>query len=113
MAGRAANHTLTIYSFGDAADWSMAGQRGNVSTANSAPLDDGTVQTLDSETHGRSDAWKQNVLSNTARQSIRLPLLAAGPHNVRVFALDPGFLLDRIEVRRDGAAARYGAPLVR
>ncbi|WP_267386755.1 glycosyl hydrolase 115 family protein [Sphingomonas sp. GC_Shp_3] len=76
-------------------------------------IDDGAVQTLDFDTHGRSDVWKQNVLSNTARQSIRLPLLTAGAHDVRVFALDPGFLLDRIEVRRDGAAARYGAPLVR
>jgi hypothetical protein len=76
-------------------------------------LDDADVQRLDYETHGRSDAWKQNVLSNTARQSLQLPQLAAGAHIVRVYALDPGFVLDRIEVRRDGARSRYGAPLVR
>jgi hypothetical protein len=76
-------------------------------------VDDGAVQVLDYETHGRSDEWKRNVLSNTARRSIRLPQLASGAHVVRVYALDPGFVLDRIEVRRDGAAARYGAPLVR
>jgi hypothetical protein len=76
-------------------------------------IDDGAVQALDYETHGRSDEWKRNVLSNTARRSIPLPKLGAGAHVVRVYALDPGFVLDRIEVRRDGAVERYGAPLVR
>jgi len=76
-------------------------------------VDDAPVQVLDYETHGRSDEWKQNVLSNTARRSLRSPQFAEGTHRIRIYALDPGFVLDRIEVRRDGAPARYGAPLVR
>jgi hypothetical protein len=73
-------------------------------------IDDGAVETIDFATHGRSDEWKQNVLSNTAVRTIRLPQLAAGAHRVRLHARDPGFVLDRIDVRLDGAPDYYGAP---
>ncbi len=75
-------------------------------------VDDGPLQLLDYETHGRSDEWKRNVLSNSAVRVIRLPVLAAGAHVVRIHALDPGILLDRIDVRLDGAPDYYGAPPV-
>ncbi|MBT0670700.1 glycosyl hydrolase 115 family protein [Novosphingobium profundi] len=71
-------------------------------------IDEGEPRILDFETHGRSDEWKANVLSNTARREIRLPQLEGGHHTVRVEALDPGFLLDRLELHRDGAPAYYG-----
>lgn len=73
-------------------------------------LDDGAVQTLDFATFGRSEEWKRNVLSNTAVRSIALPRLAGGEHVLRLYALDPGLLIDRIEVRLDGAPDYYGAP---
>jgi hypothetical protein len=73
-------------------------------------VDDGAIQVLDFETHGRSEEWKRNVLSNSAVRSIALPRLAAGAHQVRLYALDPGFLLDRVDVRLDGAHDYYGAP---
>ncbi|MBC9032401.1 glycosyl hydrolase 115 family protein [Sphingomonas sp. JC676] len=73
-------------------------------------VDDGAIQILDFETHGRSEAWKRNVLSNNAVRSIALPRLAGGAHQIRLYALDPGFLLDRIDVRLDGAPDYYGAP---
>lgn len=73
-------------------------------------LDDGPMQVLDFETHGRSEEWKQNVLGNTAQRRIAMPRLAAGDHNIRIYALDPGFVLDRLDVRLDGAADGYGAP---
>ncbi|MCI4590729.1 glycosyl hydrolase 115 family protein [Sphingobium sp. BYY-5] len=76
-------------------------------------IDDGAPQLLDFETHGRSDEWKANVLSNTARRTLFLPQLAAGKHRIRLYAMDPGFLLDRMELRLDGAPDRYGAPLIR
>ncbi|MES2337188.1 MAG: glycosyl hydrolase 115 family protein [Pseudomonadota bacterium] len=76
-------------------------------------IDDGAIETLDFATHGRSDEWKQNVLSNSAVRSIRLPQLAAGAHRVRLRALDPGFVLDRIDIRPDGAPDYYGAPPLR
>lgn len=73
-------------------------------------VDDGPVRILDFETHGRSEDWKRNVLGNMAFRGIALPQLAEGRHEIRVHALDPGFLLDRIDVRLDGAADFYGAP---
>jgi len=76
-------------------------------------LDDGPLELLDFRTFGRSEEWKQNVLTNTAIRSIRLRQLAMGAHRLRVYALDPGFVLDRIDLRLDGAADYYGAPPVR
>ncbi|WP_447726101.1 glycosyl hydrolase 115 family protein [Sphingomonas koreensis] len=76
-------------------------------------LDDGPVQTLDFRTFGRSEEWKQNVLTNSAVRTIPLRQLAKGAHRLRVYALDPGFILDRIDVRLDGAPDYYGAPPIR
>jgi hypothetical protein len=76
-------------------------------------LDDGPLQILDFETHGRSEAWKQGVLSNSIARGIPIAQLAAGAHRLRIHALDPGFLLDRIDLRLDGAPDRYGAPPIR
>lgn len=73
-------------------------------------IDDEPVQYLDFETHGRSEEWKLNVLSNMAQRRIALPQLTKGKHTLKVYALDPGFLLDRIDVRLNGAPDFYGAP---
>jgi hypothetical protein len=73
-------------------------------------LDGGPVQTVDFRTFGRSEEWKQNVLTNTAVRSIQVHQLAKGAHRLRIYALDPGFVLDRIDVRLDGAPDYYGAP---
>jgi hypothetical protein len=74
-------------------------------------LDDGPPKLLDFETFGRSDEWKSNVLSNTAVRSVSVRSLAAGPHRLRVYALDPGVILDRINISFDGAPRYYGKPL--
>ena len=76
-------------------------------------LDDGPLEVLDFRTFGRSEEWKQNVLTNTAVRSMRLLQLARGAHRLRIYALDPGFILDRIDVRLDGAPDYYGAPPTR
>jgi len=73
-------------------------------------FDAGPLQTLDFETFGRSDEWKRNVLGNSAVRTIALPRLRAGHHKLEIFALDPGFVLDRIDLRLDGAPDYYGAP---
>ncbi|WP_256869382.1 glycosyl hydrolase 115 family protein [Sphingobium lactosutens] len=73
-------------------------------------VDDGPMQILDFETHGRSEEWKQNVLSNTAERRIAIPQLRKGRHDIKIHAIDPGFLLDRIDIRLNGAADPYGAP---
>ncbi|MGF7151052.1 hypothetical protein FHS96_004713 [Sphingomonas zeicaulis] len=73
-------------------------------------IDDAAPRILDFETHGRSERWKLNVLANSSAETVPLGKLAAGKHRVQVYALDPGFLLDRIDVRFDGAPDYYGAP---
>jgi len=73
-------------------------------------LDDGPLQTLDYTTVGRSDEWKQNVLSNMAVRSTSVTQLKPGVHTLRVYALDPGVVLDRIDVVMDGAPHYYGMP---
>lgn len=73
-------------------------------------IDAGPWEVLDFRTFGRSDEWKQNVLSNTALRTLARPQLARGTHSIEVVALDPGFILDRIDIIPDGAPDYYGAP---
>jgi len=73
-------------------------------------LDDGALQLLDFETFGRSDEWKRNVLTNTAVRVREVRALAPGRHRLKVYALDPGVVLDRIEIAFDGAPPYYGKP---
>ncbi|MGR5723141.1 hypothetical protein ACTZF1_25915, partial [Escherichia coli] len=76
-------------------------------------IDGGALHTLDYTTAGRSDEWKNNVLANSARRTIRLDgldALSVGTHTLEVTAIDPGFVLDRIDVKEAGAPAYYGAP---
>ncbi|KQM65473.1 hypothetical protein ASE75_04190 [Sphingomonas sp. Leaf17] len=72
-------------------------------------LDDGPAITLDLATTGRSDRWRGNVLSNTAIAAVPLSQLAAGTHRLAIKALDPGVILDRVEIVLDRARLRYGA----
>ncbi len=73
-------------------------------------VDGGPLEELDFATHGRSEEWKRNVLSNSAVKTRAYARLEAGAHVLRVYALDPGFILDRIDVAFDGAPRYYGAP---
>ncbi|PWF55423.1 hypothetical protein [Massilia glaciei] len=73
-------------------------------------LDGGPVEVIDFATHGRSEEWKANTLTNTAVRTRALASLKPGPHRLRVHALDPGFVLDRIEISFEGAAKYYGKP---
>ena len=72
-------------------------------------LDDGAVTVLDLATSGRSDAWRDNVLTNTAIGTVAFKMVPDGRHVLRVFALDPGVTLDRIELDLDRAPTHYGA----
>ncbi len=72
-------------------------------------IDDAAPVTLDLATHGRSDQWRANVLSNTAVASVPLAPPKPGVHRLSIAALDPGVMLDRIEVQFDRARPLYGA----
>ena len=73
-------------------------------------LDGGPIEVLDFSTTGRSAEWKRNVLTNTAVRTLSRPQLAAGPHRLQLYAMDPGFLLDRIDILPAGSPDYYGAP---
>jgi hypothetical protein len=55
-----------------------------------------------------SETWKENVLTNAAVARLGNLRLAPGRHTLKVYALDPGVILDRIEVAFAGAHAAYG-----
>ena len=75
-------------------------------------LDDRPLEIFDYTTVGRSDEWKRNVLGNMAVRVATLARLDPGVHTLRVYALDPGVVLDRIDVVMDGAPEYYGMPPV-
>ncbi|MFS2021489.1 hypothetical protein ACEN88_33595, partial [Massilia sp. CT11-108] len=73
-------------------------------------LDGGAPEVVDITTVGRSEQWKEDVLSNMAVRAWRVGRLAPGMHTLAVHALDPGVVLDRIDVVPDGAPDYYGMP---
>ncbi|GGZ21319.1 glycosyl hydrolase 115 family protein [Asticcacaulis endophyticus] len=71
-------------------------------------LDSGPIEVLDFSTVGRSDQWRANVLVNKAVQTLPLRMLNAGAHELKIWPLDPGVVLDHAEIRLDGADKYYG-----
>ena len=71
-------------------------------------IDNGEKQILDFQTHGRSEQWKQNVLSNTYCQQAEFKLPENGKHILKIEVLDPGICIDRIEIDFGGLREGYG-----
>ena len=59
-------------------------------------IDDGPVKIVDFKTVGRSEEWKQNVLSNSAARAVQLSSLIKGRHTLKIFAIDPAVTVDRV-----------------
>ena len=72
-------------------------------------VDDGPVKILDFRTFGRSEEWKQNVLSNRAERKIQMPLLEKGFHTLKIYAIDPGVILDEIRIDLGGLKKAYSS----
>lgn len=72
-------------------------------------VDDGPLHVLDFRTFGRSEEWKQNVLSNRAEKKVPVPFLNKGKHMLRIYAIDPGVKLDAILIDLGGLKSAYGA----
>ncbi|WP_207495836.1 glycosyl hydrolase 115 family protein [Aridibaculum aurantiacum] len=70
-------------------------------------VDDGPLQLIDIKTAGRSEEWKQNVLRNRAERKIQLPFLPAGKHTLKIYAVDPGVMLDEIRIDIGGLKKAY------
>ena len=66
-------------------------------------------QVLDFTAAEFTEAWRQHVLTNTAVAKVHDLELTPGAHTLTIYALDPGLILDRIEIAFDGAPARLWA----
>lgn len=71
-------------------------------------VDDATPAIMNFETFGRSDEWKQAVLSNTIMRSQKIAELAPGQHKLKIYMIDPGVILDRILIDMGGIKPFYG-----
>ncbi len=70
-------------------------------------VDNGPVKIVDFKTQGRSEEWKQNVLTNTAIRKINIGELNSGKHTLRIYMIDPGVILDRIWIDFGGLKKGY------
>jgi hypothetical protein len=71
-------------------------------------LDGGKPQVVDFKVAYYGAKWRQNVLDNAAVAELHDLPLKPGSHTLEVYALDPGVILDRFELRLAGAAQAYG-----
>jgi hypothetical protein len=73
-------------------------------------IDDGPLQFVDfvSNSTARTEEWKQNVLSNTAVRKLQGSPLKPAMHKLKIFAIDPGVILDRIIINLGGMKDGYG-----
>jgi hypothetical protein len=70
-------------------------------------VDEGPITIVDFRTFGRSEEWKQNVLSNRAVRQIAWPLPEKGRHILRIYCIDPGVILDEIRIDAGGLIKAY------
>jgi hypothetical protein len=70
-------------------------------------VDGGASAILDLYAPEFSRAWREHALSNTVIQALPNLHLSAGEHILEVYALDPGVILDRLEIDFDGAPRAY------
>ncbi|MDI3319274.1 glycosyl hydrolase 115 family protein [Pinibacter soli] len=74
-------------------------------------IDDGPLQLVDfkSNSIARTEEWKQNVLRNNAIRKLSYNRMKPGSHTLKIFAVDPGFILDRIAINLGGLKQAYSA----
>lgn len=61
-------------------------------------LDEVQLLPVSYRTYGRSEEWKQNVLSNQAVLRLKFPLRGNRTHRITIQALDEGVVLDQLYV---------------
>ncbi|MGB3005263.1 MAG: glycosyl hydrolase 115 family protein [Chitinophagaceae bacterium] len=61
-------------------------------------VDDGSLQTIDYATQGRSEEWKQNVLANQAIRTTKHVVGKPGKHILKITAVDDGVILDQVTI---------------
>ncbi|OQP47932.1 hypothetical protein A4H97_30475 [Niastella yeongjuensis] len=81
----------------------------NFSMRYGVSVDEGPVNIVDFKTVGRSEEWKENVLRNRAERTISFPRLNKGRHTLKIYAIDPGVVLDEIRIDLGGLKKAYSA----
>ncbi len=71
-------------------------------------IDDSTVRVLDFFAPEFSESWRQHALTNKAIERVSDLRLTAGAHTLKLYALEPGVTLDRVEIAFTGAPKAYG-----
>ncbi|MBP6023415.1 glycosyl hydrolase 115 family protein [Ferruginibacter sp.] len=61
-------------------------------------LDNEPAIIVDYATQGRSEEWKQNVLSNQAIRNTKYFVAKPGKHTVKIIAVDDGVIVDQIKI---------------
>ena len=83
-----------------------------VTTANgmrvAVSIDGGPLAVLDFFAAEFTESWRQHVLTNSAVATVHNLKLKPGVHTLTVYALDPGLILDRMEIIFDEAPRSYG-----
>ncbi len=74
-------------------------------------VDGGEKDTLSYKTEGRSETWKQNVLSNHAQSVLKYDFKSAGWHTLQINPLDPGVIIDHIMVNFKPGEKIYALPM--
>ncbi|MEO6287059.1 MAG: glycosyl hydrolase 115 family protein [Dyadobacter sp.] len=72
-------------------------------------IDGGPLSIFNFRTLGRSDEWKQNVLSNSAKRTFKVPNLKPGKHKLEIYMIDPGVILTHIFIDLGVAQPFYGS----
>jgi hypothetical protein len=80
----------------------------NFSNRYAVSVDDGPLTLVDFKTEGRSEEWKQNVLSNRAARTVQLQYLDKGLHKLKIYCVDPGVMLEDIHIKLAGWKQMYG-----
>ena len=84
----------------------MAGELNGMRVAVS--IDGGPLRVLDLFAAEFTESWRQHVLTNAAEGMLHDLELKPGAHTLTVTALDPGVILDRIEIDFSEAPHAYG-----
>ncbi|MFM2361270.1 MAG: hypothetical protein RLZZ316_172 [Bacteroidota bacterium] len=61
-------------------------------------LDNEPAITIDYATQGRSEEWKQNVLTNEAVRSAKFFVSKPGKHVIKITAVDEGVIVDQVKI---------------
>jgi hypothetical protein len=71
-------------------------------------IDGGPLVVLDFFAAEFTENWRQHVLTNSAVATLPNLKLKPGAHTLTIYALDPGLILDRMEIVFDEAPRAYG-----